>query len=218
MGQIYSVGDGVYWTSARADLDSVLNKVDPSLVEKVVVLPGPYGLRFGPGFAYIDVGMAQTPRYEHGFQAHNRMTWNFRFNGGQVYGTDTIYGGAERYGFSVTYGHRVGSDYRAGDGLRIPSSYNVGNVLGQVGFDLRNDSRIEFRYQNMNERDTEYAAQFFDVDSLVTNAFSLAYTKGQRMIWRVWKRMPGITRPASPATRAAGANGANVMTSRFWSG
>jgi outer membrane receptor protein involved in Fe transport len=179
IGQIYSVADGVYWTSARADLDSIVNKTDLSLIDRVDVLPGPYGVRYGPGFAFIDVVMTQTPRYECGYEAHNRMGWAFRFNGGQIYGTDTIYGGAERYGYSLTYGHRVGSDYDAGNGLRIPSSYNVGNLMGQVGFDLGEDSRVEFRYQYMNQADTEYAAQFFDINSLVTNAFSLAYTKGQ---------------------------------------
>lgn len=179
IGQIYSVADGVYWTSARADLDSIMNKNDPSLVDRVELVPGPYGLRYGPGFAFIDVVMAQTPRYEGGYETHNRIGLNVRTNGGQVYGTDTIYGGAQRYGYSVTYGHRVGSDYDAGNGLLIPASYNVGNLLGQVGFDLSDDSRVEFRYQYMSEADTEYAAQFFDVDSLVTNAFALSYTKGR---------------------------------------
>ncbi len=177
--RLHSIADGVYWTSARADMDSILNKADPSLVDQITVLPGPYGVRYGPGFAFIDIAMGQTPRYESGFQAHNRMAWTFRFNGGQIYGTDTVYGGSDCYGFSLTYGQRVGSDYTAGDGLRIPSSYNVGNLMAQVGFDWGYDSRIEFRYQYVNEWDTEYAAQFFDVNSMVTNAFSVAYTKGQ---------------------------------------
>jgi outer membrane receptor protein involved in Fe transport len=177
--RLHSIADGVYWTSARADMDSILNKADPSLVDQITVLPGPYGVRYGPGFAFIDIGMVQTPRYEGGFQAHNRMAWTFRFNGGQIYGTDTVYGGSDCYGFSLTYGQRVGSDYLAGNGLRIPSSYHVGNLMAQVGFDWGYDSRVEFRYQYVNEWDTEYAAQFFDVNSMVTNAFSIAYTKGQ---------------------------------------
>lgn len=178
VGQIYSVADGVYWTAARADLDSVVNKIDPSLVDQVVVLPGPYGLRYGPGFAFIDIATVQTPRYESGYETHNRLGLTCRTNGGQIYGNDTVYGGAERYGYSVTYGQRVGADYVAGNDLQIPASYNVGNLLGQVGFDLAEDSRIEFRYHYMNEADTEYAAQFFDINSLVTNAFALSYTKG----------------------------------------
>ena len=176
--RLHSVADGAFWTSARADLDSILGKIDPSLVDQIVVLPGPYGLRYGPGFAFIDIGMVQTPRYECGFEIHNRFGLNTRFNGGQVYGTDTVYGGAENYGFLFTYGHRIGSDYFAGNGLRIPSSYNVSNLLGQVGFDWGCDSNVEVRYQYVNEWDTEYAAQFFDVNSMVTNAVSVAYTKG----------------------------------------
>ncbi len=179
MGQIYGASNGAYWTSARADLDSILSKMDPSLVEQMVVIPGPYGLRYGPGFAFIDIMPMQTPRYACGPENHNRAALTFRGNGGQVYGTDTVYGGAERYGYAVTYGKRVGSDYQAGNGLLIPSGYDVGNLTGQIGFDIGEDNHLELRYQSMDQRDTEYAGQFFDVDSLMTNAFSLGYVKGE---------------------------------------
>jgi outer membrane receptor protein involved in Fe transport len=85
MGQIYTQADGAYWFPARLDLDTMLSKIDPGMIQDVVVVPGPYGLRYGPGFAFIDVVRAPTPRYEC-FENHFLTSGIVRTNGGQLYG------------------------------------------------------------------------------------------------------------------------------------
>jgi outer membrane receptor protein involved in Fe transport len=172
-GQNYTQADGALWRPVRSDLDTALSKLDPSLIDNVIVIPGPYGLRYGPGFAFIDVVTSATPRYENAPEVHNRMGVTTRGNGGQFYGRDTVYGGGSDWGFAVNYGNRVGSDYKSGNGRKIPGSYSAQNFLGQLGFDLSEDSRIEFRYNRVDQTDTEYAGQFFDVDFLGSDAYSL---------------------------------------------
>ncbi|MBP86839.1 MAG: TonB-dependent receptor [Planctomycetaceae bacterium] len=175
--QIYTVGDGAFWTPVREDLDSMLAKIDPSLISQMVVIPGPYGLRYGPGFSFIDVVTVDTPRYD-GYEAHNRFGLTYHGNGERVYGRDTFYGGNSNYGFVVSYGNRTGNDYEPGDNAPIgliPSSYHNQNFLGQLGFDLSPDSTLELRYTRMDQANTEYAAQFFDVNALVTDGFNVAW-------------------------------------------
>ncbi len=186
-GQIYGVADGAYFTPVREDLDSMLSKIDPSLIRFATVLPGPYGLRYGPGFAFLDVQTINTPRYYNGYEHHNRAGLTYRGNGDQIYGRNTFYGGASDYGFIVNYGNRTGSDYDAGNGLDIPSSYHGQNFLGQIGFDLSSDSSVELRYQRLDQDDTEFAAQFFDVNSLVTDAFNLTYVRRDPMRCREFR-------------------------------
>ena len=174
-GQILTQTDGAEWSPVRQDLDTMLSKVDPALVDNVVVIPGPYGVSYGPGLSFLDVQTSRTPRNADGYEAHNRMSLNYRDNGEQLYATDTFYGGGYDWGFVFSYGNRTGTDYRSGNSTRIPASYLNQNFLAQFGFDLPNDSQIEFRVNRLDQTDTEYAGQFFDVNYLKTDAFSVNY-------------------------------------------
>src|SRR5690606_22962140 len=127
-GQIYTKATGAYYFPVREDLDTMLSKIDPGMIREVIVIPGPYGLRYGPGFSFIDIITLDTPRYEDGPESHGRLNGNIRTNGGQLYGRATAYGGSDNYGYRISYGHRKGSDYDAGSGLAIPSSYNNRDV------------------------------------------------------------------------------------------
>ena len=178
-GQIYAQADGQYWLPARLDLDSMISRFDPSLIEEVTIINGPYGLRFGPAFSFINIRTADTPRYD-GFTTHSRTGLSVLANGGQIYGRETVYGGSCNWGFIVNYGNRTGADYRPGgnaDLNRIPASYQDQSFLGQLGYDLSENSRIEFRYTRLDQVDTEYAAQFFDINALMSDSFSATYTR-----------------------------------------
>ncbi|MEX2176504.1 MAG: TonB-dependent receptor [Pirellulaceae bacterium] len=190
-GQIYAQGNGEYFLPARLDLDSMLNKIDPSLISTVTVVPGPYGLRYGPGFSFIDIQTVDTPRSCCGFEWTNRFGVTARGNGGQIDGRDTFTGAGENHGFITHFGMRSGSDYRAGNGQLIPSSYNSQNALLQLGYDLSDYSKIEFRYSRLELRDTEYALQFFDIDDLATDSYNVNYREedpgtGEISVAQVW--------------------------------
>ncbi len=170
--QIYAQSDGQYWSPVRLDLDSMLSKIDPSFIQNTTVISGPYGLRYGPGFAFIDVQTTGTPRYQSGYESHARVGFDVRGNGGQTSGAGSVYGGNQNWGYRVHYGDRRGSDYQAGNGELIPSSYNNRTWIGEIGFNLSENARAEFRYHRLDQTDTEYALQFFDVDYLGTDAWS----------------------------------------------
>jgi outer membrane receptor protein involved in Fe transport len=174
-GEIYTQYAGEYFLPVRLDLDSMLSRIDPYLIQSVSVIPGPYGLRFGPGFAFINVTPLDTPRSDCGLTWSNRFSILTRGNGSQVIGQDTVQGAGTNYGFIASYGHRTGADYFAGNGQRIPTSFHAQTALLQTGFDLSDDSRVEFRYNRYDMWNTEQALQFFDINSLVTDSFNLNY-------------------------------------------
>ena len=150
VGQIYSQGDGIWWFPVRTDLDTMLSHIDPTSIQNMVVIPGPYGLRYGPGLSFIDVVTASTPRYCNGYESHHRAGVTYHANGAQIYGRETFSGGSSDWGFIFSYGNRNGSDYEAGNRQRIPSTYKNQNFLGQVGIDISPDSSLEFRYQRLD--------------------------------------------------------------------
>lgn len=172
-GQVYTQADGAYWFPVRLDLDTMLSKIDPAMIDEVVVIPGPYGLRYGPGFAFIDVVRAPTPRYEC-FENHFRTSGSVRTNGGQFYGRETVYGGGPHWGYRFSYGERKGSDYEPGDGPRIPSSYHNRDFWGELSYDLTPYQRADFSFKRLDQTDTEYPGQFFDIGHLGTYAFDVS--------------------------------------------
>ncbi|MCC6494117.1 MAG: TonB-dependent receptor [Pirellulales bacterium] len=173
-GQILSRVGGV-WSPVRQDLDSPISKLDPNLIEDIAVIPGPYASRFGPAFAFIDVETLGTPRYQCGYESHATVGETYRENGDHQHGRVTTYGGGTNWGFIGHYGSRTGSDYRSGNGTLIPSSYNNQSFLGQIGFDLSPSSKVEVRYDRLDQNDAEYALQFFDIDYLGNDSSSIRY-------------------------------------------
>ncbi|MEL6109781.1 MAG: TonB-dependent receptor plug domain-containing protein [Planctomycetota bacterium] len=171
-GQIYATHDGAYQFPIRSDLDGVFSKIDQSLIGNVQVYSGPYTVRYGSGFAFLNVDTIATPRYECGWENHLRTGMNLRTNGGQTYSTTTVYGGGEGAGYFVNLGHRQGSDYQSGGSLLVPASYDAFNLFSGFGFDHDDNTRSEIRYSLVDQQDTEYAGQFFDVDDLNSNHLS----------------------------------------------
>ncbi len=176
LGQVYTLYDSAYYFPVRQDLDTMLSKFDPSLIDAIVVIPGPYAVRYGPGFSFLDVIGTPTPRYQNGPETHSRLGMTYHGNGEQLYGRETIYGGGADYGYIVNYGNRNGSDYRSGgDSVNIPATYHNRNYLGQFGFDLSPEDSLEVKYNRLDQSDTEYPGQFFDVRFLTTDATSVNF-------------------------------------------
>ncbi|MEM9588680.1 MAG: TonB-dependent receptor [Planctomycetota bacterium] len=171
-GQIASSWDGSYQLPVRGDLDSILSKIDPFLIGNVQVISGPYSVRHGSGFSFLNIDTIPTPRYDCCPENHLRLGTNVRTNGGQTYNTATVYGGGSNAGYFANVGYRKGSDYEAGNGLGIPSSYDAFNLFSGIGFDLDENTRSELRYTHLTQDDTEYAGQFFDVDDLVSDGLT----------------------------------------------
>lgn len=171
-GQIYSQADGAYFVPARQDLDTMLSKIDPGAIQTLNIIPGPFSSLYGPGFSFIDIVTFPTPRY-NGPEAHFTTAGSYLNNGRQWYGRETVFGGSRNYGYRIGYGHRTGSDYRSGDSTYIPASYNNRDVVAQFGFDINPDQHLEMSYRRLDQTNTEYPAQFFDIRTLVTDAFNM---------------------------------------------
>jgi iron complex outermembrane recepter protein len=173
VGQL--LASGSYWFPVRQDLDTLLSKIDSSIVEDVIVIKGPYSSKYGPGYSFIDFELAQSPRYENGFESHGSSSLNFSSNGDQWYGRQSFWGGDADYGYRVGYGIRTGEDYETGDGVRLPSSYKSGNLDVAVGFDLDDHRSLEFNYMRLDQRDVQLPNQVNAIDDLQTDSWELTY-------------------------------------------
>jgi outer membrane receptor protein involved in Fe transport len=170
--QIYIQSDGAYYFPARDDLDTVLNKLDPSIIDNIDIVPGPYGVQYGPGFGFINVATLPTPRYACP-ESHLRAGITFHGNGDRLYYRESVYGGGADYGYRFAHGGRQGNAYESGNGTDIPADYQSQNFFAQIGFDISPFQTIEVQYQRLDQTDTIYPGQFFNIDFLGTDAMSV---------------------------------------------
>ncbi|HMC64278.1 MAG TPA: TonB-dependent receptor, partial [Gemmataceae bacterium] len=176
VGQLITQADGAYWFPARQDLDTIVSKIDSSLIQSIVVLKGPYSVRYGPGFSFIDVETLDTPRYDDGWQLHGTTAYGYKTNGQQQHGRQTLWGGTDEWGFRLGWDIGVGNDYESGNDTRMPSSYNSQNWNYAFGYTISPDSRIEFRGIRLDQHDVEFPGIVFDVNRLITDGYSARYT------------------------------------------
>ena len=173
VGQLAAAGS--YWIPARIDLDTMLSKIDSRIVSDMIVIKGPYSVRYGPGLEFIDVELLKSPRYQDGFQWYGSTSLDYKTNGQQWYGRQSLWGGSDDWGFRVGYGHRTGSDYTTGAGLEMPSGYKSRDVDFALGYDLSPDSHLEFNCLRLDQTDVEFPGYAFDIDYLVTDGYELEY-------------------------------------------
>jgi len=174
VGQL--LASGSYWFPVRQDLDTLLSKIDSSIVDDIIVIKGPYSSKYGPGYNFVDFQLSESPRYENGFESHGSTSLNYSTNGEQWYARQSFWGGDADYGYRVGYGGRGGVDYETGDGVRLPSSYKSGNLDVALGFDLDDHSNLEFNYMRLDQADVQLPNQINTIDDLKTDSFELIYT------------------------------------------
>lgn len=175
LGEINTWADGAFWFPARNDLDTFLSKIDSGVIRDAIILKGPYSARYGPGFAFIDIESDETPRYQNGNEWHGRTATNYKDNGRQIYGRQTIFGGGEDWGTRFSYGQRTGNDYTMGNGETIPSSYNSRDIDFAFGYDPTPNSRLEIGYVRLDQTGLEFPGQVFDTNLLITDGWRARY-------------------------------------------
>jgi outer membrane receptor protein involved in Fe transport len=174
-GQIQSIADGAPWYPVRPDLDTPLSRIDSSLIKDVVLIKGPYSVRYGPGFAFIDVQLYETPRSECGTILGGRTAATFDENGARWYAAQTVTAAGEDYGMRVSYVDRSGDDYFSGNGTRIAADHNVHDWDTAIGFDLTSDSRIEFGYIRNDLTDVDLPSQFNDLRFMAVDGLTVKF-------------------------------------------
>ncbi len=172
VGELTTIADGAFYFPARLDLDTIVSKIDSSIIRDVVVVKGPYSVRDGPGFSFLDVETLGSPRYDDGFEAHGSTSLMYKTNGDQWHGRQSVWGGSDDWGFRLGYDLMAGADYEDGAGQHLPSGYNSQNIDFAFGFDLSPDSSIEVRAIRQDQHDVQLPGQVFDIRTGTTDAFT----------------------------------------------
>ena len=166
---------GSHWVPARADLDTILSKFDSRQISRVDIIPGPYSVLYGPGFAFTDVQLLDSPRYQNGPELHGATDAEYKVNGNQIFAQQTVLAGSQDWGARLNYAARTGDDFRAGGRLPVPSSYQSEEMILALGRDWK-ESSLEFSVLRLDQNDVVFPGYVFDLDHLVTDGYDVSYT------------------------------------------
>lgn len=172
VGQL--AASGSYWLPARIDLDTPLSKLDSRIIDDIRVIGGPYSVLDGPGLRFLDIELSRSPRFEQ-TETHGSTSFDFKTNGQQWYGRQSLWGGASDWGFRFGYGQRVGSDYVTGAGTEMPSGYQSRDMDLALGKDLSPDAHIEYTGLRLDQTNVEFPGMAFDINALVADGHEIHY-------------------------------------------
>jgi outer membrane receptor protein involved in Fe transport len=183
-GQITTYLDGGWAYPARIDLDTIVSKIDSTMIRDVIVVKGPYNVRYGAGFTFLDIATTLPPRYDCGPEHHVHILSGFKSNGQQLRERGELYGGGHDYGYRIGYTLGVGNDYQVPEpfifqgvnfGNNIPSSYNTQSLDYAFGFDIDKNSSLTFYGVNLFQRNIELPGMPFDFRRLEAQSYSLRH-------------------------------------------
>lgn len=177
--QLVGIANGMNQVKTRLDIDSLFSQVDPQLVESIAVIPGPYSVEYGPGFAFFDAQLIAPQRAdEPTFSSHS--TFGFNTNGRQLMWRETA-GFADRHsGAIVSFGQRMGNDYQPGahsTDFRVPASYHVQDVYTAISNDVGEFGRFDASYLHQSLQDTELPGVAYDINQQNADQFNLRFTQ-----------------------------------------
>ncbi|MFO0812300.1 MAG: TonB-dependent receptor [Gemmatales bacterium] len=186
-GQITTYLDGGWAYPARIDLDTIVSKIDSANIRDVVVIKGPYSVRYGSGFSFLDIATNAPPRYDCAFENHGQIISGFKSNGQQLRERGDFFGGNSDFGYRLGYTLGVGNDYTVPQdiigpppfntnfGNLVPASYNSQSIDYAFGFDLSENSTLSLYGMNLVQRNVELPGFPFDFRRLQSDNFTVRH-------------------------------------------
>jgi iron complex outermembrane receptor protein len=159
---------GVYLDGTRqfpagpARMDSPLSHLDPSALESIEVIKGPYALTWGAGNASaIRVRTQPLPPATPGL-AHGRVLTGYDGNLGAKETSASFLGSSGPVSYWGSGAWREGSDYTTGSGETVPAGYRSWESRGKLGFRTAPGSRVILSGGYQKQKNIDYPGLILD--------------------------------------------------------
>ena len=175
--QAVAVTNGMNQGRTRLDIDSLFSQIDPSLVDSITVIAGPYSVEYGPGFAFFDAQLI-TPGRSNVMKYTSETNFGFNTNGQQMMWRETAGFSDQHSGAIVSFGQRMGNDYRAGTpstDFHVPASYHVQDVYAVISGDISDRSRLDASFLHQSIVNTELPGVAYDINNQNADQVNLRY-------------------------------------------
>ncbi|MFH5831491.1 TonB-dependent receptor domain-containing protein [Halalkalibaculum sp. DA384] len=170
-----------------ARMDSPLSHLDPSAIQSMQVVKGPYALTWGAGnLSAIRVETNDLANIAP-YTTHGRISSGFDSNYNALEGTATVSGKRDKLGYWLNTAWRQGDDFEDGNATSIPADFLSREVRGKVSYATSQNGRITAGGGYQNQRNIDYPGRLLDADYFNSYNTSLAWN---------WQQSSGILQSA----------------------
>ena len=159
-------------------MDTPLSHIDPSTIQRIDVVKGPYALTWGPGnMSAIQVEQRgdDPPPVPLTGSVHT----GYDSNRQSVETTGFAMGRQGRWFYSVNGAWREGNDYTTGSDVTIPGDYRSADARGRIGVDLSDHSTLSFTGSYQDQDNIDYPGRMLHAEYFRTGMGQLTYTFAQ---------------------------------------
>lgn len=149
-----------------------LSLLDPTMVERVEVIKGPYALMQGSGA--LSALRVETPDFEAS-SGTGALQSGFRGNGQVAETAGALHGALLGASYRIQGAYRTGQNYAAGAGAAIPAQFESGGAHSRVDVPLSDVSRLSVRGAVQDQRDVSYPGRTLDAAFLTSGYGTVAY-------------------------------------------
>lgn len=155
--------DGAQMFSGSSDrMDSPMSHLDPSALESIEVVKGPYALTWGAGnMAGIRLE-TRDPLVLGQRGMHGRVFSGYDTNLRASEAGASVTSSTDRLGYSVHGVWREGADYRSGRGMDVPADFHSAEGRGKLSWAATPGSRLTLSAGYQSQNDIDYPGRLMN--------------------------------------------------------
>ena len=157
-----------------ARMDPISTHVNPSEIEKLELIRGPFSVRYGQTMGGV-INVVTNPLTEHrGWSGH--LETGFETNGNNKVAQLGLNYGGDKFYYAFSGGVKNFGSYKSGDDLTIPSSFNTYDYSLKAGLTTKKNEQIQLSWRQAFGRDILHPGLMMDSDEDNSSILSFDYS------------------------------------------
>jgi iron complex outermembrane recepter protein len=160
-----------------ARMDSPLSHLDPSNIESMEVVKGPYALTWGSG----NLSAIRVKTKDLGKLQNNSMNasagFGYQTNLDAFESIVSVAGRNDALAVWINGAWREGNDFDNGKNVRVPADFLSREIRGKIGYQVDKQSELIFGIGFQNQEDINYPGRLLDAESFDALNTSLTWKK-----------------------------------------
>ncbi len=157
-------------------MDPAISQISPDEIEKVEVIRGPYSVRYGATMGGIINVISRKPVHTGDLKFKGSLEGGYESNGSNLYSNLHLLAIHKKYDASFNASWKDFGNYESGSGQEIASSFKRLGYSLKLGYNPRENQRIQLSWRQGFGRDILHAGLPMDADQDNSSMLSLDYS------------------------------------------
>ena len=163
--QLNVVINGTQTASAACPnrMDPPTSQMAPNMIQRIEVLKGPHGLRYGCSFGGTINFIPLPPQFSESGRVYGRLSGGYESNGGVIRSEGMLGLSNSWSDLALFASWSDGNDYTTGDGTTVASQFMRASFGGRLGLKLSDSQVLKLSVTRNLTRDTDFPSLPMDL-------------------------------------------------------